>query len=288
MVEITVSDDCTACGFCAEVCPSLVFAEDAEANKFLPKAANRCIACGHCAAVCPVDAITVEGIEFSKLADDLKAQIADAPFPDWLKTRRSIRKYSEKPVSRQEIERVLSLAAFAPDAHNLRRTRFVVVNSKNQLAELEIEVQKNIETLFKSLRDKDKKAELQSRFGEKAVRIWRKLLPELRFVLSDAWREKIKFLLGAPAIVAAIAPDDELYAVSSAELACYQAMLVAHYYNLGSCWLGFFMIASAFSEKIASMLSLENNETVAGAFALGYPKYEYRKNIVRKLPINFI
>ena len=50
--------------------------------------------------------------------------------------RRSIRKYSEKPVSDEEVKRLLEAAMAAPSAHNKQPWHFIVVRGKETLLEI--------------------------------------------------------------------------------------------------------------------------------------------------------
>ena len=54
-----------------------------------------------------------------------------------INTRRSIRKYSERPVTQADIETILELAGKAPSAWNLQPWRFVVVRDPAVKAELQ-------------------------------------------------------------------------------------------------------------------------------------------------------
>ena len=49
-----------------------------------------------------------------------------------IKNRRSIRQFTEEPVKKDELERLLEAARWAPSGGNLQRWRFVVVTSPSQ------------------------------------------------------------------------------------------------------------------------------------------------------------
>ncbi len=51
-------------------------------------------------------------------------------------TRRSIRKYQDKPVEQEKIDRLLRAAMQAPSAKNQQAWEFIVVNDKQKLMEL--------------------------------------------------------------------------------------------------------------------------------------------------------
>jgi nitroreductase len=49
-------------------------------------------------------------------------------FLDLVKTRQSVRKYLDKPVEREKIERCLEAARLAPSANNSQPWKFIVVD----------------------------------------------------------------------------------------------------------------------------------------------------------------
>ena len=52
-----ISDECTSCGTCADVCPSEAISEGGVKYEIDP---NLCTDCGTCADECPVEAISPE------------------------------------------------------------------------------------------------------------------------------------------------------------------------------------------------------------------------------------
>ncbi|MCK8825818.1 nitroreductase family protein [Fuchsiella alkaliacetigena] len=53
-----------------------------------------------------------------------------------IKTRRSIRRYSDKAVSNDLIEKIVNVARFAPSAHNEQPWKFIVTRDKEKLKEI--------------------------------------------------------------------------------------------------------------------------------------------------------
>ncbi len=59
-------------------------------------------------------------------------------FTEVISNRRSIRKYSDKPVTKEEIEQIIELTRFSPSWKNTQTSRFYVILNpelKNQIAE---------------------------------------------------------------------------------------------------------------------------------------------------------
>jgi len=53
-----------------------------------------------------------------------------------LKFRRSVRSFSDKKISRSDLEKLIDLARFAPTARNVQPWEFVAITDKHKLAEL--------------------------------------------------------------------------------------------------------------------------------------------------------
>ena len=117
--EITVSLDlCNGCGLCVTACSDFSLTlKDGKAVKS-NNALFGCIGCGHCMAVCPTGAIEIHGRTISP--DDL----FDLPPRDrianynqtlsLLQMRRSIRKFKNKTIEPEIIEKILDAAGTAP------------------------------------------------------------------------------------------------------------------------------------------------------------------------------
>ncbi len=55
---------------------------------------------------------------------------------DEIKTRRSVRKYTEQPVTKEDLQVLLEAASFAPSAHNAQPWRFMVLTEYQSKADL--------------------------------------------------------------------------------------------------------------------------------------------------------
>jgi nitroreductase len=53
-----------------------------------------------------------------------------------IRTRRSVRRYTDAPVSREQIETILEAGRFAPSGKNTQPWRFVVIESESKRSEL--------------------------------------------------------------------------------------------------------------------------------------------------------
>lgn len=173
------------------------------------------------------------------------------------RSRRSIRRYADRPIARPILEELLDAACWAPSAHNRQPWRFCVVT------------------------DPQRQAHLSRRMGEQ----WRADLRadgadpdfiERRVAISHAR------ITGAAALVLASVcmadmdsyPDparrtaEWTMAVQSVALACQNLLLAAHAHGLGACW----MCAPLFvPDLVHNALDLPADWHPQALITLGYP-----------------
>ena len=99
---------CTRCGLCVADCPTglLVMTDDG------PKTGKGgCISCGHCVAVCPTLALDSDLTPRAEQVDITKeTKFTPEQAELFLRSRRSIRNYQNKPVPAELIRKVLNVA----------------------------------------------------------------------------------------------------------------------------------------------------------------------------------
>ena len=97
---------CTRCGLCVADCPTglLVMTDDG------PKTGKGgCISCGHCVAVCPTLALDSDLTPRAEQVDITKeTKFTPEQAELFLRSRRSIRNYQNKPVPAELIRKVLN------------------------------------------------------------------------------------------------------------------------------------------------------------------------------------
>ena len=119
---------CIGCGQCVSDCPAdKLKLEDGKAVY-----APGCIQCGHCVAVCPVKAVSIPEYDMDEVEeyDAETFHVRTEEYFHALKFRRSIRRYKEKPVEREKLERILQAGRYTETAKNRQGCRFIVVQDQ--------------------------------------------------------------------------------------------------------------------------------------------------------------
>jgi F420 biosynthesis protein FbiB-like protein len=176
---------------------------------------------------------------------------------NFLRTRRSIRRFKPDPVPDSVISNILTSATFAPSAHNRQPWRFAVVTDlfvKTKLADaMAIEFQRDLET------DGLPHDEIQKRITRSRKRI---LAAPLVIILCldmsemDAYPDKKR------------GRAEFRMAMQSAASAGLQLLLAAHAEGLGGVWVCSPLFVQ---ETIRSVLALPETWEPQAMFFIGYP-----------------
>lgn len=184
-------------------------------------------------------------------------------FFDLIRTRRSIRRYTGRPISPDTIALLLTAATWAPSAHNRQPWRFVVL--ENSAA----------------------KARLAAAMGAQLRRDLAADGLAAEAIERDAGRAYTR-ISGAPALILLCMtladmddyPDarrhahEATMAVQSVAMAGQNLLLAAHALGLGACWL----CAPLFcADTVRQTLDLPADWQPQGLITLGYPAEERQK-----------
>lgn len=119
MIDFQVDSElCIACGECVQDCPVSIISM-ASGTPTIPadKEAN-CIRCQHCLAVCPTGAVSILGVQPKHSLPIKNALPSREQMETLVMGRRSVRRYSDTPVDKDDIDRLMQVLAYAPSGRN--------------------------------------------------------------------------------------------------------------------------------------------------------------------------
>jgi len=190
-------------------------------------------------------------------------------FDTVISERHSTRAFLNRPVSRETIENLLSLATKGPSAINLQPWEFTVVMGEER--------QRLSRDLVKSMRERNISCgpgavrPLAEHFMDRQRRLMDCILPFLEKGVSfqDVINEGSCNFYGAPAAI--IVTIDQVFSKSrlvDLGIAVGYTVLAAHNMGLGTCPIG---LISAFEDEIKEMLNISEDKDVVIGIAVGYP-----------------
>ncbi len=182
----------------------------------------------------------------------------DNPVFSTIKERRSIRHYTSEPLSKEEIEDIITAGRYAPSASNIQPWRFIVITNKELIGELSREVRKGMTRLvtFSSFL-KVFSRELRSP-------------ATIRGLKHYAEGDEDVIFHDAPVLIFVVSRKGP-FLTESCVCAVENMMLAAHSMGLGSCWIGFVRFLrkrSAAYKKIG----VPPKHRVVAAVVFGHPE----------------
>jgi nitroreductase/NAD-dependent dihydropyrimidine dehydrogenase PreA subunit len=260
-------ETCTQCGICAAVCPGgLIDFKTGGYPQPTPPAELVCVRCGHCVAVCQPGSLTHREMPVEQcppLTEGL--QITAEQCENWLKSRRSIRVYRDKPVPRDVIVRLIETARYAPSGHNVQDVEWLVIGNREQLLRLE---DIGMDWLHWTRENQPQMA----------------LTLDMERILEHEEKAKNVFLRDAPVLIVAHAAKGSPMSLINCTIALTYLELAARGMGLGCCWAGFIYFMANSFPPMKEALALPDGHNACGCMMLGYPRYSYHRLPLRKQP----
>ncbi len=255
---------CVRCGACVADCffGALEIGADG-----LPEMSNsaKCMHCQHCFAICRAGAISFKGHnpEDAQSLSDIDLPTGNA-MENLIRSRRSIRKYSEQDVDGNLLRRMLKTLANAPTGCNARGLKFTCISTKKAMDEFRAKFLGVLQ---------------RHRNGTK-------LLPKWIAVPAIQLRkgERDIFFRGATGMLIVTCDPKSPGVVTPNEdvmVACSQFDLLAQANGIGTCWFGFLKLVQKEVPELLPELVGVSEDTPFYAILFGKPNVEYSRCVCR-------
>ena len=256
---------CRKDALCAADCPTTVIRMG---DRGFPemKEDGFCLACGHCVAVCPHGALGHKLIP-EEGSDPIRADLAlgEEQAVQFLRSRRSIRRFRDKPVAKDRIRRLIEIARYAPTGGNTQMVEWTVLDDARRIRSV---ASLTIDWLRQLIRDP--KVVEASPYLPMAVAAW------------DAGVDAV--LRGAPAVVVASAPREAMNGLVDVTIAQTYLDVMAPAMGLGTCWAGLLQGALLNSPAVKEAVGMPQAHPHHYPMMLGYPDVSYYRVPERKAP----
>ena len=258
---------CKQDGICAAVCPiGIIDFEEGGFPSPVDEAEQLCIRCGHCVAACPTGSLSHCEMPIEQCPPVQKdLQLTAEHCEHFLRNRRSIRVYKDKPVPRADLARLIDIARYAPSGHNSQCVEWLVLDNRDELRKLSGIVADWMRWLIGNM-------------------------PEFALAWHmdrtlQRWEEgNDVFLRDAPVVIIAHAEEGNRMAPAACTIALTYLELAVTSLGLGCCWAGYFTAAATTFPPMKEALSLPTGHQCFGSMMVGYPKFSYHRLPMRKPP----
>ena len=224
----TISQDtCNQDGICAAVCPAgIIEMHDDGYPSPAADADEICIRCGHCVAVCPTASLNHTDVPLEAyIPVEKHLHISHEQSVQFLRNRRSIRRYKDKPIPKTELQQLIDIARFAPSGQNSQCVEWLVLGEKTELQRPSGIVVDWMRWMV------DNNPEVAALFHmERTISRW------------EDGNDVI--LREAPAVIVAHAHKENRAAPPACVIALTYLELAATTMRMGGCWAGYFNAAA--------------------------------------------
>lgn len=265
---------CKKDGICVAECPTRVIRLQEETGypAFVPGGEIICNRCGHCVAACPHGALKhsdIPGEDCPKIKREFV--INEEQAIQFLRSRRSIRAYENKPVEREKIKRLIEAARYAPTGGNGQMVEWWVLTDKDKLNSVS---EMTIESMRRNIKEQPQILTTQ---------------PYLEIIIK-AWENgNDPILHNAPVLVTASAPKQAAIGMVDLTIALTYFDLLAPTMGLGTCWAGLVQLSIISSQALKELMGIPVDHRFHFPMMLGYPKAKYFQMPGRKPPrITFV
>jgi len=255
---------CSNCKQCIQECGRGYFSVNEAGEVLFDDNSIGCNICGHCIAICPEEAIetkNLDDVETYSGIDSPENFVESGKLLKFLRAKRSIRRYKNKKIPKELLEKVFEAMRYAPSASNARAWRYVIISDPEKIQKLNDEIVK-VSYDYMGFES-----------GEQALKhfksIGRTLFYDAPHLIVLYYRivEKSTMMVGLRA--------------NDAGIALTYGMLEAESLGLGTCWIGMVQAAIPRNKEILKILGIKG--MVLGTFTLGYPAVKYRRAVPRPL-----
>jgi ferredoxin len=284
-LHIVDREACTGDGLCVEVCPENAIELVDEVATTVDGRAEHCIFCGQCMAVCPTGALEVRTLEPRDFEELDRVQFGYDEFYDFLRTRRSVRVFKDKPVDREDIDRILAAAATAPMGFPPHTTEVAVIDRRDELDLLLDELVTYYDSTVKAFSNPIGRAMIRLQAGAENYATLRDHIIETARFANEIYRRDggDRYMYGAPVLMLFHANRWAISYQENAHLICNHAMLAAVSLGLGTTIIGIVPPVVDRSRRLRKRYGIPKDNRVLTSLIAGHPRYRYQRSIRRDL-----
>jgi ferredoxin len=284
-MHIVDAEACNGDGLCVEVCPENAIELVDEVASTVEGRAEHCICCGQCVAVCPTEALQVRALAAGDFRRLTRPDVGYDEFYDFLRSRRSVRVFKDKPVDRADIDKILAAAATAPMGFPPHTTEVVVINEKHELENLLSELIRHFDSMIKTFSSPIGRAMVRLSVGAETYNELKVHVIEKARYANELHRRDgtDRYMYRAPVVMLFHGNRWGMSYQENAHLVCHHSMLAAASLGLGTTIIGMIPPVVDRDAALRERYGIPKDNRVVTSLIIGHPKYRYRQSIRRDL-----
>ena len=276
-------ETCIACGACIGVCPCLVYRRTRDGVEVDPKQGDWCFACGQCMAVCPTEAARVPGFDYADFPALPEGAADPAALEALFRSRRSVRRFTDKPVAEDALSEIVRLSATAPFGVPPTDVEVTVFSTRAQIEAILPALYTGMEQFMQALRNPIYRYLIRRQMGgEMFDALVDHLLPFIP-PMCEMYRETgfDAATWGAPAMLLFHHAKRSVSGKENCYVACTYAMLAAQALGLGTTMIGIVAGVVDQDKALRARLGIPEANQCEISLIIGHPAAHYRRAIPR-------
>jgi len=276
---------CTRCGRCVDLCPAGIYYRRGDTPTAVwEDRTTLCMACGQCMAVCPTKAVTAGGLDYERDFFEFESP-DDSSFFGLIERRRSVRFYSDRPVTEETLGRIVEAISFAPPGFTPLKTELSVIADPDIMKEALPHMVAVYDGLLRALKNPIARLMIRRTAGKDTYRVLANHVVPLMTMRMPALKSGAEDTItrGAPAMVLFHAHHLAENRKEDAFIALAYGLLAAHSLGLGAVALSLVPAAVERSRELRVLFRVPDENEVLASMVVGYPVHKYRRGIRRRL-----
>jgi len=271
-------ENCTKCKECVKDCVANLFYFEQDSLRLVDSFEDFCIECGHCEAVCPVNVIKLKFHEEEELERSVKGQGMPIynSFLNLVLNRRSIRRFKEKAIPKDLIDKLLKVGKYSPTGSNSENVFYTVVQDKAIVAAVSKHITSKVIKLVNTLENPEGRISLKKHMPEEEFNQVVENLPKTKSILRTI-EQGIDFWCWNGELIVIHGEKTVGGIITNGSLAAAHIMLAAETLGLGTCSLGYLTYFINESRAIRELLKIPINHIVGYSLTMGYSDVKYKR-----------
>jgi len=274
---------CKSCRICVNVCPSKILAvNENKQTYFKEERKHICLECGHCMAVCSTQAITVNSMTYENDFELLPENTINySQFYDFLKTRRSVREFRNKPVEKEKLQQIIESIYTAPFGAKNDEILISVITDKEIIKKSLPLMSKFYDDLKKWFKNPIIRHFIKKQEGIETFNTIKNHLMPMVNLNHYNLKNYNAITRNAPAIFIFHAKPEAEEHTEDAHICNTIAMLSAHSAGLGATIIGLIGPAVNKFTELKKLFKIPEKNKVITSLIVGYPKFKYLYSVKR-------
>jgi nitroreductase len=203
-------------------------------------------------------------------------------FARFVRQRRSMRRFTDKPVPRRDLEALVDLCRYVPTGSNRQTFEIMVIQDRDKLDRYSNHVVDHFEQTIPVIEQEVAETRAAGREVDQITLSMLNMVDGLKRVVTARTYGLEVIFHQAPAALVFHSPQFTSTPKDDCVIAAQTLVLAAMNMGLETCYIGLFEFAANTYPPLVEELALPPNHKVYSTLVMGYPEFKYLRTVDRK------